>query len=89
MYLRTCTPSDDSDQPALSNSLIKIFTRCILNSQGYKVYPCEQQKFKADCADAQADLRHRCAHISDGTFSHVAVLIYLFRILSCVFGQIV
>ena len=36
-YLRTCGPSEDSDQPAISRSLIRIFTGHILDSQGCKV----------------------------------------------------
>ena len=39
--LRTCAPSEDSDQPAHSRSLIRIFTWCILDSQGCKVSSCE------------------------------------------------
>ena len=36
-YLRTCAPSEDSDQPAHSRSLIRIITRRILDSHGSKV----------------------------------------------------
>ena len=36
-YLCTSVPSKDSDQPALLCSLIRIFTGCILDSQGCKV----------------------------------------------------
>ena len=36
-YHRTCTRSEDSDQPAHSRSLIRIFIWRILDSQGYKV----------------------------------------------------
>ena len=32
-YLRTCAPSEDSDQTARMRSLIRIFTGCILESQ--------------------------------------------------------
>ena len=42
--LRTSAFSEDSDQPAHSRSLIRIFTGRILDSQGCKVSPCEQQK---------------------------------------------
>ena len=34
-------------------------------------------KFWTDCADAQADLSLRWAHISEGTFSHVGLLFIL------------
>ena len=33
-YLQTCASGKDSDQPDYSSSLIKIFTGCILESQG-------------------------------------------------------
>ena len=36
--LRTCAPSEDSDLPAHSRSLIRIFPGCILDSQGCKVF---------------------------------------------------
>ena len=39
-YLQTCAPSEDSDQPAHSRSLIRIFTGRMLDSQGCKVSPC-------------------------------------------------
>ena len=37
MFLWTCVPSEDSDQPENLCSLIKIFSRHILDSQGCKV----------------------------------------------------
>ena len=43
-YLRTCAPSEDSDQPAHSRSLIRIFTERILDSQGCKVSSCRVTK---------------------------------------------
>ena len=33
-------------------------------------------KYRSDCADAQADLRLRCARLSEGTFSHVAAYMH-------------
>ena len=41
-------------------------------SQGYKVSSCGKRRLKWVCADAQANLGHRWAHVSEGTFSHVA-----------------
>ena len=71
-YLRTCTPSEDSDQPAPSHSLIKIFTECILDSQFKNATFLHTDKEDwSDCADAQAYLSLRWAHILEGTFSHV------------------
>ena len=70
-YLQTWAPSEDSDQPAHSRSLIRIFTGRFLDSQVCNVSLCGQRKLWSDCADAQADLSLRWAHISEGTFSHV------------------
>ena len=42
-YFRTCAPSEDSDQPAHSRSLIRIFTGHILDSQWCQVSSCGQQ----------------------------------------------
>ena len=39
-YLRICALSENSDQPVLSHSRIRIFTGHILNSQGCKVTSC-------------------------------------------------
>ena len=61
-----CAPSEDSDQPAHARSLIRIFTRRFLDSQGCKVSSRWQRRLWSDCADAQADLRFRWAHMSEG-----------------------
>ena len=66
-YLRTCAPSEDSDQPAHSRSLIRIFTWRILDNQGFKVSSCEQ---RSDYTDPQANLSLRWAHTSEGMVSH-------------------
>ena len=70
-YVWTCAPREDSDQPAHSRSLIRIFTGCILDSQGCKDSSCGQRRLWSDCADAQADLSLRWALMSEGMF-HVA-----------------
>ena len=72
MYLRTCGPSKDSDQPAHSRSLIWIFTMRIWDSQGCKVSSSGQRRLWSDCADSQADLSLRLAHMWKCTFAHVA-----------------
>ena len=64
--LRTCAPSEDSDQPAHSRSLIRIFTERILDSQGYTVSSCGQRWLWSNCADAQTDLSVRWPHMSEG-----------------------
>ena len=63
-----CAPIEDSDQTARSRSLIRIFSGCVLDSQGCKVSPCVQRKLCSDYVDAQADLSLRSAHMSEGTF---------------------
>ena len=68
-HVRAC---EDSDQPAHSRSLIRIFTRRILDSQGCQASSCGQRRFWSDCENAQADLSHRLAHMSNGTFSNDA-----------------
>ena len=62
-----CT-KEDSNQPALPRSLIRVFVVrmkavCIL---GYS--KCVYWRFWSDCANAQADLNVRSAHMSQGTF---------------------
>ena len=52
-YLRTCIPSEDSDQPAHSRSLIRIFTGSILDSQGCKVCSSGQRRLWSVRHDAQ------------------------------------
>ena len=61
-------PSEDSDQPAHSHNLIRIFTGRILDSQEDKVSLCGQQRLWSDCTEAQADFSFRCVHMSEGTF---------------------
>ena len=68
-YLRTCAPSEDSDQPAISRSLTRSFAGRNLVSQGYNVSSCVQRRLLSDCADAQADLSLCWAHMSEDTFS--------------------
>ena len=71
-YFQTCAPSEDSNQPAHSRSLIRIFIGRFLDSQWCKVYLSGQWRLWSDCANAQADLSLRWAHMSEGTVSHVA-----------------
>ena len=72
-YLLTCEPNVDSDQTAHTRSLIRVFVvrmkkLCILN------YPkCAKWKLWSDWANAQVDLNLRWAHMSEGTFTDVAV----------------
>ena len=72
---RNCAHCKDSDQPAHSRSLIKIFTERILDNQSCKVSSWGQRRLWSDFADAQADLSLRWAHMSEGTLSHVTAQI--------------
>ena len=42
IYLRTCAPSEITDQPEHSRSLIRILTERILDIKGFKVSSCGQ-----------------------------------------------
>ena len=53
--------SEDSDQPAHSRSLIRIFIGRIFDSQGCSSSSCGQRRLWSDCTDAQADLSLRLA----------------------------
>ena len=71
VYLLEYAPNEVSDQTAHSRSLIRVFVvrmkkLCILG------YPkCAQGRFRSVCANAQADLNLRWAHISEDRFSEV------------------
>ena len=73
-YLLTSLPYEDSNQSGHAPSLIRAFivlmkTFCILG-----LYRMRQWRFWSDCANAQADLKFRWAHMSASTFSDVAAL---------------
>ena len=72
MYLWTYAPSEDSDQPAHSHSLIRTLSGYILDSQEFKVSSCGQRRLKSVCAHAQTDLSLHWPHMSEGTFSVIA-----------------
>ena len=56
--------------------MIRIWTGRILDSRGCKVSSCGQRRLWSDCANAQADLSLRWAHMSDGRCSHVEAYIW-------------
>ena len=57
-----CVPSEDSDQPGQSPSLIRVFA-VHMKKAWVLSYPLSaQQRFWSDWADAQADLSLRWAH---------------------------
>ena len=68
-YLSTCAPNEDSNQAAfpIRIFIVRAKTICILVHQKYA-----KVRFWSDCANPQADLIHRWAHMSEGTFSDVA-----------------
>ena len=68
--------NEESDQPAHPRSLIRVFVvRMIkLCTLGYP--KCAQGRFWWDCADAQADLSFRRAHMFESTFSEAASHIF-------------
>ena len=77
MYLRACTLSEDSNQPAHSRSLFRIFPMRILDSQGFKVSLCAQRRLKSACSTAQAGLSLRLAHMLKYTFSYVPAIMII------------
>ena len=78
-YLLTCASNEDSNQPAHPRSLIRAFV-VRMKKPCIPGFPkCDQWRFWSDCANAQADLNLRWAHMSEGTFSDVTTyIIYLF-----------
>ena len=82
-YLLTCAPNEDSNQLAHPHSLIRVFVEEILHPwlQVYKKYA--KRRFWSDCANAQADLNFRQAHVSDGTFYDVSAYICTCRNTYC------
>ena len=75
-YLSTCAPNEYSDQPSHWSSLTKIFTVSILDSQGCKVSSCGLWRLirLRECAGW---FESSFAHMSEGTFPHVAVHTFL------------
>ena len=71
-YIRTCAPSEDSDQIACSAQSDQNLHWALLDSTGCRVSSCGQWRLWSDCVDAQADLSLRWAHTSECTFSNVA-----------------
>ena len=63
-------PSEDSDQPGHSPSLIRVFTVRLMASYGPKLSSYVQQRLWSDWVDAQADLSLRWVHIPFSCFCH-------------------
>ena len=67
-----CAPSEDSDQPGLPPSLIRVFIVCSVDSQESIVSSCRQWRLWSVWADTQADLSLRWAHRSFCWVCHAA-----------------
>ena len=80
--LSTCVLSEDSNKPAHSHSLIRIYTGHILNSQGCKVSSCRQQRL-IDCACTGCFESLLCVHVRRYVFSRRRP--YVWRPFFCVF----
>ena len=68
-FIQTGAPNEDSNLHAHSCNLIRVFVVHMKNCciPGYP--KCAQGRFWSDCANAQADLNLRWAHMSKGTFT--------------------
>ena len=71
-----CAPSEDSDQPGHSPSLIRVFAVCSVGSWGPNVSSCGQRRLWSDWADAQADRSVHWAQRSFCWFCHEAAHMY-------------
>ena len=58
-----CAPSDDSDQPGHSPSLIRVFAIRMKKAWVHSYPLSAQRRLWSDWADAQADLSHHWAHM--------------------------
>ena len=87
-YLLICSPSEDSDQTAHSRSLIRIFTWCILDSQGFKFSLCGQRRRWSDYLETQADLSLCFAHISEVFLFCLFCVFFLFVMLRLYFSNL-
>ena len=72
LYVRTCAPSEDSDLHRHAHNLIRIFTGSIF-------WIAKNAKFiyadNEDSGQISLHLSLLWAHMSEGTFSHVATVI--------------
>ena len=73
-----CAPSEDSDQPGHSPSLIKVFAVHSMGSWGPNVSSCGQGRLWSDWANAQADLSLPWAHKSFCWFCYAAAYFVCF-----------
>ena len=72
MYHRICAPSEDSDQPAHSRSLNRIFTGGIFDGLGCKDSSCGQR---------------RLINMSEGTFLTLPIVYIYLCVCLCVCGK--
>ena len=72
-----CAPSEDSDQPWHSPSLIRVFAVRMKKALVFSYPLSTQRRLRSDWADAQADLSLRWAHVSVCWFCRVVAQIVL------------
>ena len=63
----TCAYIEDSDQPALPRSLIRVFDSRFLSSEGSNASSGIKLRLLSDCTDAQTDSIIRCTHMPNCT----------------------
>ena len=73
-----CAPSEDSDEPGHSPSLIRVFAVRFMGSLGTTFTSGGQRRLRSDWADAQADLSLDWAHMPFCWFIH-EVVHFIFR----------
>ena len=77
MYLLINAPNEDTNQPAQTCSVSRVFVVCMMKRSILGYLKCAQWRFWSDCANAQADLNLHWARMTDVTFSDVAALFIL------------
>ena len=73
--LRVFPTRPGTNRPAQSQKLARALKFRLKNLEIFYYLSSEQQRRWSDCADAQADLRLCCSHMTLDTFSHVAARI--------------
>ena len=82
-YKMACAPSEDSNQPGLVLSLIRVFTVHSVGSSGPKLSSCGQRRLWSDWADAQAGLSLRWAHMLFCRLSHALAQLVIHSEILC------
>ena len=72
-YLLACVLKTDLNPPVHPCSLFRVFADRMKKLCVIDHYKCAQWRFWSDCANAQADLNLRWAHMSEGMFTDVVL----------------